>query len=60
MKELASVLSAGIPHVRVDFYESNGQLYLGELTFSHWGGFVPFEPAGWDEIIGSWLVLPEK
>lgn len=60
MKELAAVLSAGVPHVRVDFYESNGQLYLGELTFSHWGGFVPFEPAGWDEIIGSWLVLPEN
>lgn len=60
MKELASVLSAGIPHVRVDFYLSNGQLYLGELTFSHWGGFVPFEPSDWDEIIGSWLVLPKK
>ena len=60
MKELASVLSAGIPHLRVDFYESNNQLYLGELTFSHWGGLVPFEPAIWDEIIGSWLVLPKK
>lgn len=59
MKELAAVLSSGIPHLRVDFYECNGQLYLGELTFSHWGGFVPFEPDEWDEKIGSWLVLPE-
>ena len=58
MKALASVLSAGIPHLRVDFYECNGRLYLGELTFSHWGGFVPFEPSDWDEILGDWLVLP--
>lgn len=60
MKDLAAVLSAGIPHVRVDFYECHGRLYLGELTFSHWGGFVPFEPAAWDETLGSWLVLPNK
>ena len=60
MKELASILSKGIPHVRVDFYESDGQLYLGELTFSHWGGMVPFEPNEWDEVIGSWLTLPEQ
>ncbi|MBR2029265.1 MAG: glycosyl transferase [Oscillospiraceae bacterium] len=58
MKELASKLSVGVPHLRVDFYESNGNLYLGELTFSHWGGLVPFEPEEWDEIIGSWLKLP--
>ena len=58
MKELAAVLSAGIPHVRVDFYECDGQLYLGELTFSHWGGLVPFEPSEWDDILGSWIKLP--
>ena len=60
MKELASVLSEGIPHVRVDFYESNGQLYLGEMTFFHWGGMVPFEPEEWDEILGSWIELPMR
>lgn len=60
MKELAAILSTGIPHVRVDFYESNGQLYLGELTFSHWSGFVPFEPKEWDEILGSWIRLPDR
>lgn len=58
MKELAAKLSAGIPHLRVDFYECDGQLYLGELTFSHWSGFVPFEPEEWDERIGSWINLP--
>lgn len=59
MKELAAVLSKGIPHLRVDFYECSGRLYLGELTFSHWSGFVPFEPEEWDEKIGSWINLPK-
>lgn len=58
MKELAAILSAGIPHLRVDFYESNGCLFLGELTFTHWSGLVPFEPDEWDEIMGSWIRLP--
>lgn len=33
MMEAASVLSKGFPEVRVDFYEVNGKLYFGEMTF---------------------------
>ena len=58
MKELANKLSQDIPHVRVDFYEINGQVYFGELTFSHWSGFMPFSPCEWDKKIGDWLILP--
>lgn len=58
MKSLASRLSRGIPHVRVDFYEVNGRVYFGEFTFSHWGGFMPFVPEKWDEILGNWINLP--
>jgi len=58
MIELAAVLSKGIPHVRVDFYEVNGKVYFGEMTFHHWSGFVPFEPEEWDATIGSWIKLP--
>ena len=60
MKELAAVLSKGIPHLRVDFYECSGRLYLGEMTFSHWVGLVPFEPEEWDEKLGSWIKLPQR
>jgi len=60
MKELASKLSKGIPHVRVDFYEVNGKVYFGELTFCHWSGLMPFEPHEWDEKIGDWIKLPPK
>lgn len=60
MKELAAVLSQHIPHVRVDFYEINGEVYFGELTLAHWSGMMPFEPTKWDKIIGDWLVVPKK
>ena len=55
MKYLAEKLAKGIPHLRVDFYEVNGKVYFGELTFSHWSGFMPFEPESWDYTFGSWL-----
>ena len=58
MKYLASTLSTGFPHVRVDFYEVNGKVLFGELTFCHWSGMVPFEPEKWDQIFGSWIELP--
>ena len=59
MKRLAAILSVGEPHVRVDFYEVNGRVYFGEFTFSHMGGFMPFEPEEWDYKFGEWIDLPK-
>ncbi len=59
MKELAGALSKGIPHVRVDFYEANGKIYFGELTFYHWSGIVSFNPEEWDYKFGDWIKLPK-
>ncbi len=59
MIQLSRKLSEGFPHIRVDFYEVNGALYFGELTFYHLSGFIPFVPSKWDKIFGDWLVLPE-
>ncbi len=53
MKRLASKLSKGFPHVRVDFYDVDGHVYFGEMTFSHWGGMMPFEPEEWDYKLGN-------
>ena len=58
MKYLSEILSRGIPQLRVDFYEVNGKVYFGELTFSHWGGLVPFVPNIWDKKFGEWIELP--
>ena len=58
MKELAAKLSEGQPHLRVDFYDINGKIYFGELTFYHWSGTTPFEPVEWDYKFGEWIKLP--
>lgn len=60
MIEFSKVLSENFPHVRVDFYEVDGHLYFGELTFYHFSGFIPFKPSKWDETMGSWLTLPQQ
>ncbi len=60
MKEVANILSKDIPHVRIDLYEVNGQIYFGEYTFYHHGGCVPFHPQKWDDVFGSWITLPKK
>ena len=59
MLELSAKRSKGYPHVRVDFYEVDGQLYFGELTFYHFSGFMPFQPDQWDRIFGDWIKLPQ-
>lgn len=59
MKQLAAKLSQGQPHLRVDFYDINGKIYFGELTFYHWSGTTPFEPREWDYTFGSWIKLPK-
>lgn len=58
MLEVASKLSKGIPHVRVDLYNIKGKIYFGELTFFHWSGMVPFEPVEWDAKFGDYIKLP--
>lgn len=60
MKNLASKLSKGFPHVRIDFYEVGTQIYFGEMTFFHWSGMKPFVPEEWDYKFGSWIKLPSK
>ena len=57
MKSLAQKLSKDIPHVRIDFYEANQQVYFGEMTFYHFSGMMPFHPEEWDYTFGSWLKI---
>ena len=57
MKEMANLLGAGLPFVRVDFYESGGRLYFGELTFYPNSGFEHFNPSDTDYVFGQWIDL---
>lgn len=60
MKRIAGVLSSGIPFVRVDMYYVEGKILVGELTFYHYGGFIPFNPPEWDRTIGGYLNIEKK
>ena len=57
MLRLSRILSAGIPHVRVDWYINRDQLKLGEMTFFDASGLCPYENYEDDLMIGSWIDL---
>lgn len=57
MIEFSKKLSLNIPFLRVDFYEINGNLYFGELTFYPACGFSKFEPEEWDLKLGNLIDL---
>lgn len=61
MLELAEKLAEGFAHVRVDFYNIDGDIYFGEMTFTTGNGRGFFEPEEFDYILGEqWLkYLPE-
>lgn len=59
MIRLAERLAKNIPFVRVDFYNINGKIYFGELTFFPGSGLEEFTPYEWDKKLGKLLILPK-
>ena len=57
MISAATRLSKGIRFLRVDFYEVNGKMYFGELTFYSSSGFGEFKPDEWNYRLGHMLDL---
>lgn len=60
MKAFATILSQSFSHVRVDFYEVDGKLYFGEMTFTSTSGTDKIVPHEFDVTLGDMLVLPPK
>ena len=60
MVEYARILSKDFPHVRVDFYNIDGEIIFGELTFQNGSGYINFEPDEFDFIMGDKFILPER
>ena len=58
MIEYSSILSKGVPFVRVDWYEVDGEPVFGEMTFTPGGGFMQFHSMAYLEELGDQLVLP--
>ena len=57
MIEISKIISKDFPFVRVDFYETEDKIYVGELTFTPGGALGKFEPLDWDYKFGEWLDL---
>jgi len=60
MVEYAKILSKDFPHVRVDFYNIDGTIIFGELTFNTASGYMLFDPDEFDYIMGERFILPQK
>lgn len=60
MLDIARILSADFPAVRVDLYNIKSKIYFGELTFYPWSGYVQFNPDSFDFDLGKYFELPPK
>lgn len=58
MIDLAKRLSVGFPFVRVDFFDTKDQLYIAEMTLYPGGGFSPYHPKSFNELLGKQFKLP--
>lgn len=58
--EMSKVLSAGFPHVRVDFYAGKDWWYFSELTFFTWAGLTPISDYMFDVLLGKQIKLEKE
>ena len=57
MIEISKILAKDFALVRVDFYDIEDKLYIGELTFTPTGGFAKYTPREYDYEFGEFLDL---
>lgn len=60
MTEYARMLAAPFPHCRIDFYNIDGKIYFGEITFFHCSGYTVIEPHEEDLKVGSWIPMDKS
>jgi hypothetical protein len=58
MIDYARTLSKGFPFCRIDYFESEGQLFFNEITFHQYSGLMRFDPDEFDRILGDRITLP--
>lgn len=59
MKRIAMKLSKGFPFIRVDFFDTEDQLYIAELTFNPGGGCTKYYPEEYNNYLGDIFILPQ-
>lgn len=56
MISVAEKLSADFPFARVDFYDIDGRITFGEITFYPWSGYVKYTPDSFDYELGKHFI----
>jgi hypothetical protein len=59
MLQVARRLAEPLGYMRVDLYQHQGRVYVGELTLTPGAGRYVFEPKTWDETLGEKFGWPE-
>ena len=60
MLRIGTEVARSLHYVRVDFYDVDGKLYMGEITLSHGSGFDSFFPPEYDRIYGAEMKLGKQ
>lgn len=60
MTEIARKLSEGLSFLRVDFYNVDNHIYIGELTCYHSAGCHSFDPLSADYLAGDCITLTNQ
>ncbi|SHL56418.1 TupA-like ATPgrasp [Fibrobacter sp. UWT2] len=60
MIEISETVAHQFQFLRVDFYEFNNKIYVGELTFYPGAGFEKFNPPEWDKKFGDLITLHRR
>ena len=55
MIAVAEKLAEGFPFARVDFYNIEGKIYFGEITFYPWSGYCQYTPDSFDFEMGGFF-----
>lgn len=59
MLEIAKCISVEFDYIRVDLYNIDGAIYVGELTFCESSGFGKFTDTNWDYKFGEFWNQPK-
>lgn len=60
MTRIAEKLSKGFAHARIDLYSINEEVFFGEITFYHGGGFQKIKPIEFEKHIGNLIKINQK
>ncbi len=60
MLKYAEILSGDFPFCRVDFYNVDGKIIFGEITFFHAGGLSKITPHEWELKLGEVIDISDE